>query len=294
MALQRGYVCGGSRKRRAIEGDNCSQWSELPAVLLELILNRLGAIEFLIFACVCKPWRAVAIALKQEFMASHGPLVFLMPTKARKYCYFYNIFDDRLYRTALPHLAGNKCLGFTCGYLVLGNSEMKKKEADIWLVNPFTRHELHFPRPPKPYAHVILASLAKSDSESILVAFSRLQHPFLQFCGSGDFNWTVLEYAVDHWMITDVAVFKGKIYVLTSHGEVGTLNLSSSPKVALLHVKHAQVKDFERMEWEMVKLEGQMLFLGDMKCCGLSFPTPSGEWCRQHFNTVCHLEEQAF
>ncbi|XP_022775508.1 F-box/kelch-repeat protein At1g57790-like [Durio zibethinus] len=312
---------GGSRKRMEIEVGNCSRWSELPADLLVVILKQLGVIEFLLFACVCKSWRFVAIALKQEFMASQSPLVFLMPTKARKYGYFYNIFDNGLYKAGLPHLAGNKCVGFTCGYLVLRDSEMTKKKANIWLVNPFTRHELKFPSPPRRYCHVIVASLAKSDPEFVIVAFSRL-HPFVQFCTSRHGNWTIIEYnKEDPLVIVDVTVFKGKIYILSRNGQIGTLNLNSDHLVTYLQVrsvscpidnlhlvasheelylarfyaKAGPIKvhrlDFVRMEWEKVKLNGEILFLGDMKCCGLSFPTPSKARTSQPLNRVCYLED---
>lgn len=174
MDLQRGdrdatdFSAGRRKRKIVVEAGNCTQWSELPADLLESILKRVGVIDYMMFACVCKSWRSFSVAFKQEFMASQAPLVFLVSKNARKHCYLYNIFEKRLFRAELPHLSGNKCLGFTCGYLVLRDSEMSKKKPNIWFVNPFTRHELTFPRPPERYCHVILASLANSDSESLL------------------------------------------------------------------------------------------------------------------------------
>nr|KAJ0196471.1 hypothetical protein LSAT_V11C700380520 [Lactuca sativa] len=44
----------------------------------------------------------------------------------------------------------NKCFGVTCGYLILFDEEYN----DFWLVNPITRHELHFPGTP---VHTFLA-----------------------------------------------------------------------------------------------------------------------------------------
>ncbi|XVE67750.1 hypothetical protein DITRI_Ditri09bG0013300 [Diplodiscus trichospermus] len=188
-------------------------WSELLAVLLELILRKVGMIELLLCACVCKSRRLAVMALKQEFMATQGPLVFLMSTNPRKYRYFYNIFDKRLYRTSIPHLLGNRWLGFTCGYLVLRDAALTQYKADIWLVNPFTRPELKFPWQPKRYCHVMLASLAKSGSEFLIVVFSPVA--------------------------TILTVLQGKIYVLTNHGEIGTLNLSSDHTVTFLNAKKA-------------------------------------------------------
>ncbi|XVE67749.1 hypothetical protein DITRI_Ditri09bG0013200 [Diplodiscus trichospermus] len=325
MALQRGddaatdFYGDSSKRKKMIEVGNCSMWSELPDVSLELILRQVGVIEFLLCACVCKSWRSVVIAIKQEFMAAQGPLVFLMTTSPRKYCYFYNVFDKRLYRTSLPHFPGNKCLGFTCGYLVIRDEALPQKNANIWLVNPFTRHELKFPMPPKRYRHVILVSLAKSDSEYVVIAFTR-SRPLLQFCRSGVGKWTVLDYGEHPWMIIDVVFFKGKIYFLTDHCKIGTLNLNSDPMTTFLNAKNAPASrdydlhlvasreelyiarfhaaagfikmhrlDFEKMEWEKVNLKGQILFLSDMKSCALSFPTPSMACFDKPLNQVFHL-----
>ncbi|OMO67470.1 hypothetical protein COLO4_30138 [Corchorus olitorius] len=43
-----------------------------------------GKRNFFMFACVCKPWREAVIAMKQEFKAAQGPLLFFMSTNARK------------------------------------------------------------------------------------------------------------------------------------------------------------------------------------------------------------------
>jgi hypothetical protein len=124
--------------------------------------------------------------------------------------------------------------------------EDKKRRADsqIWLINPFTRHELRFPSPPNTYCYVILASLATPSQEFVLIGFCTWQ-PYLQFRRSTDINWTVYDYndkfnghpRHNPWMIIDGAVFKGKVYVLTSHAEIGVFNLNSHPYVTLLNLK---------------------------------------------------------
>ena len=108
----------------------------------------------------------------------------------------------------------------------------KNKSADsqIWLLNPFTRHELRFSSPPNPYFSFIFASLPTSSQEFVIIAIKG-EYPFLQFHKSTDVNWTVYDYtdlfkghfADDfRWF-----VFKGKIYMLTNHGDIGILNPNS-------------------------------------------------------------------
>nr|KAJ0197447.1 hypothetical protein LSAT_V11C700358960 [Lactuca sativa] len=50
-------------------------------------------------------------------------------------------FEGPRFKTILPHSSGNRIsFGLTYGYLILFNREIR----DLWLVNPITRHELHF------------------------------------------------------------------------------------------------------------------------------------------------------
>ena len=75
--------------------------------------------------------------------------------------------------------------------------------------------------------------------------------PYLRFCRSTDINWTVYDYSgkfdesqeKNHWKIIDGVVFKGKIYVTTTHAKTGVLNLNSHPYVTLLKVnRNAKLK----------------------------------------------------
>ena len=95
-----------SRKKRMVDGSNWRLWSELPEDLLELIAKSLCAIDYIMFGCVCKGWRLYVAAHRQEFMASQPPLVVLLSSYARRTCYFYSIFDQRLYKAILPNLVG--------------------------------------------------------------------------------------------------------------------------------------------------------------------------------------------
>ena len=144
---------------------------------------------------------------------------------------------------------GKSCSGITCGYFVL-EDKYCTADSQIWLLNPFTGHVLYFPRPPKQFCRVILASLAMPLPQYVLIAFSTWC-PYLQFCRSTDINWTVYDYSGkfdesqenNHWKIIDGVVFKGKIYDTTTHAKIGVLNLNSHPYVTLLKVnRNAKLK----------------------------------------------------
>ncbi|OMP05551.1 hypothetical protein COLO4_08775 [Corchorus olitorius] len=303
---------GRGRRRKIMTEDNFRPWSDLTYVLLEQILKNVGVIEFLMFACVCKPWRDVAIAMKQEFMAAQGPLMFFLSPDAIKYCYFYNMYKKEIYKTTLPNLSGNKCIGVTCGYLVLIIDSM----SDLWLFNPFTRHELRFPAPPKPYSNVFLTSLAKPVEEFVAIAFSRVL-PFFQFCRSTNSDhWTVFEYSDrgNNWRIVDLAVLNGKIYLLTTDGEIGTLNVNpQNPMFVWLDVEPVPFTwdptrrynhllsskgelyvgefcgvtvpieihrlNFETKKWEKVVFEETSFLVGNVKSIGYRLPRPSTKIC---------------
>ena len=74
-------------------------WLELLEDLLHQITKWLGAIDYLLFACVYRTWRLYAFANKQGFMASQPPLIvlFLSPEQ-KKFCYFYSIVDQRWFK----------------------------------------------------------------------------------------------------------------------------------------------------------------------------------------------------
>ena len=149
----------------------------------------------------------------------------------------------------LPNLVGKSCTGVTCGYLVIIDKK-KTENSQIWLLNPFTRHELHFPNPPNVCSRFIIASLATTLPAFVLIAFGGCG-PYLQFCRSTYISWTVYD-SIDKFIgfcepipsIVDGVVFKGKIYIITDYAEIGVLNLNSHPFVTLLEVKSIELENF--------------------------------------------------
>ncbi|XP_042752432.1 uncharacterized protein LOC122195035 [Lactuca sativa] len=229
-----------SRKR--IRGRVPSPWSDLNHDLLYLIMMRLGVVEFLLFSRVCKSWRSLALFNRSTFMASKPPmLLFISPRVYKKDCYLQD-FEGRKFKTIIPKLVGRKCVGLTCGYLIL----FGKKTRDFWLVNPITTHELHFPNAP---LHV--SDGEKRKFRAILVfspsinrwVFAMLHKWYYKvwfsIAGKGEWN-----HVSSTSPLVDLHVFKGRIYTLnwsfTSEGKhVSEMRLDPVPtlvpKLYFLH-----------------------------------------------------------
>ena len=244
-----------SKKKKMVDNSNWRPWSELPEALLHQITKWLGAIDYLIFTCVCRTWRLYALAYKQEFMASQPPLVLFFSRQWKKFCYFYSILDQRWCKALLPSLVGKVCFGISSGYLIMEDKK-KRPDSQIWLMNPFTRHELRFPSPPNLFRCVTLASLATPLPELVIICFSS---QCLQFRRSTDVNWTLYNYD-DRNMIADLAVFNGKIYIISNNADIRVLNLTSHPHLALLKVKGTA--DLNCGSWKLLCFDKQLLVIG--------------------------------
>ena len=86
-----------SKKKKLDEYNNWRPWPDLPEPMLDLITKSLGPIDYLMFGCVCRTWRSYVATYKKGFLASQPPLVLFLSTHARRACYFYSIFDRKLY-----------------------------------------------------------------------------------------------------------------------------------------------------------------------------------------------------
>ncbi|CAH1450103.1 unnamed protein product [Lactuca virosa] len=148
------------------------------------------------------------------FMASRLPVsirITYRPYK-KKEC-FLEDFEGRKLKTLLPHSGGREFVGLSRGYLVF----FGRKTCDFWLVNPITRHELHFPAHPfsryfRPTRlKVILVFSPWVVSEWVLVVSARYSHS-IWFSVSGSGSWIRSNTSSQ---IYDLHFFKEKIYVLT-------------------------------------------------------------------------------
>ncbi|KAL6325312.1 hypothetical protein AAG906_023157 [Vitis piasezkii] len=278
-------------------------WSELPSDLLDVISRQLHMMDHLSFSGVCRSWRASALPCKKDKIASQPPFLVALSAHVRGRLFFYDIFEGRKYKTEFPNHADKFCCGFCCGYLMM---EDRNAQNGLWLVNPFTRHELQFPAPPERIRHAIITS-SVVPSDSSIVALSA-DYENLLFCHPGYVNWIVLPVPSKSWVYLDLTIFKKKIYALTSQGKVWevnpnsnfpltpvafrrvpyldhmglgrkfgflcpTLHLVASEEELLMVnlIPHEEPQvfklDFKMKEWvKMESLEDKVMFLSDVKC----------------------------
>ncbi|KAK2641287.1 hypothetical protein Ddye_023050 [Dipteronia dyeriana] len=224
------YVCNDSRS-----------WADLSVDLLDIISNHLNLTEFLSFSKVCRNWILFSLTSPQR-----RSLVFCISTKAKKSCYLY-ISTEFRYKTKLPNFAGNFCIGFSNGYLI-----MEDRLGNVWVINPITAHQIQFPPMAKPCiaARQLRNAASKSPKGGnalrrlwgwrrscfatfgprgdFLVIFLSLYHRDVMFCSSKDNNWKVYSFAYQSRNIVDIVVYNGRVFVATDDCRLGALNLGSS------------------------------------------------------------------
>ena len=223
---------------RDINEVNWRPWSELPSDLLDVILRQLRMMDHLSFSGVCGSWRASALASKKDKIAVQPPFLVSLSAQIKGRLFFYDIFEGRKFKTDFPNLADKFCCGFCCGYLMM---EDRNAQNGLWLVNPFTRHEIQFPAPPERIHHAVISSSAPSDSS--IVALSA-DYENLLFCCPGYVNWIVLPVPSKSWVYLDLTIFKKKIYALTSQGKVWEVNPNSNFPLTPVAVKRVPYLDY--------------------------------------------------
>ncbi|CAH1416128.1 unnamed protein product [Lactuca virosa] len=222
-----------SRKKRFKTYDNggVGPWSHLSNDVLFLVTMQLGIFDFLSFSRVCKSWRSFALCNRKSFMASKPPMSMLLSSHG--FCCLED-FEGRKLKTIIPHSSGRKCVGLTCGYLILFGEET----FDFWLVNPITRHELYFPAFCLPNLYMVKATLVFSSSLNDWVFVVSHKNSFnLWFSISGKGAWN---HIPSSYRILDLHTFKGKIYTLNKNNEyrVCEMSLNPEPKLTFLEMKN--------------------------------------------------------
>ncbi|KAL7591397.1 uncharacterized protein LOC122195002 [Lactuca sativa] len=245
-----------SRKRfKTFDKGGVAPWSNLNHDVLFLVMMELGMVDFLAFGGVCKSWRSFAASNRNMFMASKPPMkTCIDPHDNNKDFYFYmEDFERRRFKTIIPHSAGSTCFGLTCGYLILYGRETH----NFWLVNPITKHELHFPDYPffsianEEEMRAILV-FSPSMSRWVFVILHRLIK-IISFCIAGKRGWNHVSctHPIDSPLaIVDLHVFKGKIYTLQSDFSLAELRLdpNQEQKWTLLEINNFPKPDLLHLE----------------------------------------------
>ncbi|XP_052626859.1 uncharacterized protein LOC128133447 [Lactuca sativa] len=231
------HVASSSTRKRIASCDKSDEasWSDLDHNLLFLVMMQLGVIDFLAFSGVCKSWRSLALDNWKIFMASRPPMfLWISDRPYKKECYLED-FEGRKFKTILPRSAGRICVGITCGYLILFGWKTK----DFRLVNPITRHELHFPCFPynartnlKEVRGILVSSPLVSGWAFVMLHRFTYQVWF-SIAGTGAWN-----HVSSTFPFFDLVSFKGKIYTLNVGCRLCEMRLNPEPKLKLLQTKN--------------------------------------------------------
>ncbi|KAL7591160.1 hypothetical protein Lser_V15G32978 [Lactuca serriola] len=231
-----------SRKRfKNFDHNGVASWSDVNHDVLLLVMMQLGFIDFFAFSGVCKSWRSFAISNRNMFMASKPPMkICIRPLHVNKEDSYYFLKDlkERRFKTIIPHSSDRIYFGLTCGYLALFRNETR----DFWLVNPITKHELHFPNYPL-YVGALEVSLrgilvfSPSISGWVFVVLHRKK---VYFSIEGKQGWNHVSSAIPTSYILDLHVLKGKIYSIHMDFSLCELRLDQNQnlKWTLLETKN--------------------------------------------------------
>lgn len=170
-------------------------------------------------------------------MKYQHPLVVVRPKYSKKSCVLYNMFDEKSYKTMLRDLPCKYLLGFSCGYLITMDRNLR-----FWLVNLMTKHQLHFPVRPEYMGGIcysdLYALLFRSThlSKTFMVLFSTKRN-FLLLSESGASSWQKYILPNTSARISDVKIFDGKIFFLTCNALFGEFNPKADPVFKFYNIK---------------------------------------------------------
>ncbi|MQL75896.1 hypothetical protein Taro_008257 [Colocasia esculenta] len=223
----------GSRTRRRPQPQQ-RDWSDLPNLALFSILQRLATFkDRFAFDGVCRAWRAVSRPTLGGFLSSQRPL--LCGTGGHHFCGFSR---GPSYRSTLRGLCRQDAtlLGFSHGYLIMANVGSRR---EIWLVNPFTGHEV-FSIPRVHCAHSPeWAALTEppSSPRCRLVAWCRLT---IVYCNPSDLYWSMYcceteeERTCSRWP----SVLGGAVCARSLSGKLLRFEFYPQPRVTRMGVRH--------------------------------------------------------
>ncbi|XP_071738912.1 uncharacterized protein [Rutidosis leptorrhynchoides] len=247
-----------TRKKKQNESDI---WSSLIQDVLFLIMMKLGIGDFLSFSWVCRSWRSCALSNRAAFLKRQPPkLLISLVTKPGIYKEFYlKDSDGRRFNTMVPNCIDRVCYGVYCDYLSL----YSVKTNDFLLVNPITRHRLHFPEIPfsrnSMYPKCIRVVLVYSRSMSAWVFLITRKCSNLVWYSISGKPITVWKRLGAYYLIHELFAFKGKIYTLHEENILYELRLTSKPTFFQLNMKN--VRKWYRVVQPKFVSSGDKLFL---------------------------------
>ncbi|GJT94094.1 putative F-box domain-containing protein [Tanacetum coccineum] len=236
------------KRFKTSEENGSTSWSDLGDDLLFTIMMYLGVIDFVAFGGVCKYWRLFTHSNWDKFMASRQPMyMHLSANRINKKVCFLEDFEGRKFKTSLPNSSNRTCIGLTLGYLILWGG----KTRDFMLVNPITRHELHFPGCPFDisinsalFRGILIFSHSLSGWVFVIAKFFS---PIIAFSVADEQGrWKRLFSNV---AALDLHAFKEKIYQISFCGNLFEVRLDLDPTLRPLGLEDCVEPELSRIEF---------------------------------------------
>jgi len=287
---------------------------EIGNELWEEISKGLDVVGFRAFGSVCKTWNEITVRTKEDFLESQSPQVLLKSSNEMDLYYLCDMSRGKNTMVELHNTSNKSFVGCTGGYMIF-----ESKNHHVNFVNPLNRHEIryaiksfHFRGQPH-HDHIVLATSLSSKSH-VLFALSNNKREYKVY-HSGIGKWYYGVYDVN---VTDIAIFRNKVYLVTSEADFGELKINVADAsfawmpvhhipnddsedlklivtndqlflVDFVPAKHLKIYElnFDTMMWIKVgDLGGKALFLGGKGHCAMRRP---GKWGHLS-NCVYYLE----
>ncbi|GMH09911.1 hypothetical protein Nepgr_011752 [Nepenthes gracilis] len=162
-------------------------WSDLPAELLELILNELTLKENIRVSGVCKRWQSIAVSIR---VVNQPPWIMYFP-KFGDFHEFYDPLTRNTYSVQLPELCGSRVCYTKDGWLLL----YRPRTHCLFFFNPFTRRLIKLPRFEMTY-QIVAFSCAPTSPSCIVFTVKHISPTVVAIstCHPGALEWTTANY----------------------------------------------------------------------------------------------------
>ncbi|KAA8521045.1 hypothetical protein F0562_011802 [Nyssa sinensis] len=234
----------------------------LPTEIRELIIQKLDIADYHCFGAVCKSWRSIAIAAKQNqnFCLQQLPWLLLFSNNFQDGHHgFFSLSHGKVFKLKLPEVHGVQCCGSSWGWLIMTNHS-----GENFLLNPFSRSRIQLPSETKlpNFTHctytqkglctvyigkamlmsppaIPLTASNRSDIElanNDCVIAAIYNYSFLVFCRPGDQAWTYFENSQLSVAYRDIIFYNDHLYVVTDGYDLILIELGRHPKGTKLNM----------------------------------------------------------
>ncbi|KAJ4976217.1 hypothetical protein NE237_001323 [Protea cynaroides] len=213
------------------------RWSELPALTIDMILDRLDFVEKFRFASVCVTWRDAAPDFAKRRPQRIIPwLLFSQDTQTGALS-FLNLPETMIHHVRIPQINMNLCYGSTQGWLFMFAGDACENN-HCFLLNPISKAQIQLPplslESRQSFLKVLLSSSPAINEDWMVVAHT-VSHGLL-FCKPGDRSWSIgppnSKYAFS-FDYGDIIFSGGQVYVLSMLNTVWVFDIKTQNLVLM-------------------------------------------------------------